>query len=321
MLAPDGPRVIDFGIARDLSAETTVASRVLGTPAYMAPEQFRAEPVGPATDMFAWASVIVLAATGRAPFDAPHMAAVMNRITAGEPDLTGVPAYLVDLLNRCLDKDPARRPSAQQALAHLLGRPEPERDQADPTMALTEATHIALAETEFHPGPTHVLGLGRAHTPDRGGRTAVLAVIALVVVLGGWGLYRLGQFDGGGAPLVGTTDASAGTVPEGFAGRWVGEIRQPAGQDPLWTARVELVAGAQVGRFELAELGCSGTATVTSASSDRIDFVTRIDHDPAGACAPAGTGQLTAAGPDQALMTWEDAATPTNTADGLLTRS
>ncbi len=54
MVSADGPRVIDFGIARDMSNETTITSRVFGTPAYMAPEQIRAERVSPQTDMFAW---------------------------------------------------------------------------------------------------------------------------------------------------------------------------------------------------------------------------------------------------------------------------
>jgi len=145
LLAADGPRVIDFGIARDLSTETTVTSRVFGTPAYMAPEQLRAERIGPATDLFAWASVIAFAATGRAPFEAPHMVAVMHRISSGEPDLTGVPADLIPVLLRCLDKDPAARPTAQQTLALLLGRPAPARDVADATSVLAEATGIVHA--------------------------------------------------------------------------------------------------------------------------------------------------------------------------------
>jgi hypothetical protein len=145
MLAHDGPRVIDFGIARDLSTDTTVTSRVFGTPAYMAPEQLRAERVGPATDLFAWASVIAFAATGRPPFEAPHMVAVMHRISTGEPDLTGVPADLIPVLRRCLDKDPAARPTAQQTLALLLGRPAPARDVADATSVLAEATGIVHA--------------------------------------------------------------------------------------------------------------------------------------------------------------------------------
>ncbi len=159
MLSPDGPRVIDFGIARDLSTDTTVTSRVFGTPAYMSPEQLRAEPVGPPTDMFAWASVMAYAATGRVPFDAPHVMAVVHRIGSGEPDLSGVPAELAEVLRRCLEKDPARRPTAQQALAQLFGRPAPAHDLTDPTRVLAEATSFVqptAPTTPLRQGPPPV---------------------------------------------------------------------------------------------------------------------------------------------------------------------
>ncbi len=122
MMSPEGPRVIDFGIARDLSSHTTVASQLFGTPAYMSPEQLRAERIGPPADLFSWASVIVFAATGRAPFETGHMMASINKIAHEEPDLTGVPADLQTVLRLCFSKQPQQRPTAQQALAMLLGR-------------------------------------------------------------------------------------------------------------------------------------------------------------------------------------------------------
>lgn len=160
LLAADGPRVIDFGIARDVLSETTVTSRVFGTPAYMSPEQLRAERVGPAADMFAWGSVVAYAATGKAPFDAPNVMAVVHRIATVEPDLAGVPGHLLPVLRRCLDKDPGGRPSALQALAKLLGRPAaPERTAADPTAVLAEATRfIHAGDPRRRPG-RHVRAL------------------------------------------------------------------------------------------------------------------------------------------------------------------
>jgi serine/threonine protein kinase len=142
MLSSEGPRVIDFGIARDLSMETTVTSRIFGTPVYMAPEQLQASGVGPPTDIFAWGSVIAFAATGQTAFKAPHMMAVVHRIISEEPDLFGVPDALLPIVQRCLAKDPARRPSAQQVLAMLLGRDAPAHDLTDPTNVLVEAAHI-----------------------------------------------------------------------------------------------------------------------------------------------------------------------------------
>ncbi|NVI89903.1 serine/threonine-protein kinase, partial [Actinomadura sp. BRA 177] len=79
LLGPDGPRVIDFGIARAFDAGTTLTSQVVGTPAYMAPEQF-AGRAGPATDLFAWAATLLFAATARDPFAGGPPPAVMYKI-------------------------------------------------------------------------------------------------------------------------------------------------------------------------------------------------------------------------------------------------
>ena len=151
MLADDGPRVIDFGIARDLTTETTVTSRVFGTPAYMAPEQVSGERATEATDVFAWGSTLVYAATARAPFDAPHMVAVVHRITSVEADLTGVPPALATVVRRCLAKNPADRPSAQQIVQLLLGHPLPSQDLSDPTAVLAEATQVAVSPVSQPP--------------------------------------------------------------------------------------------------------------------------------------------------------------------------
>ncbi|NRQ38896.1 serine/threonine protein kinase, partial [Nonomuraea sp. NN258] len=124
VLAPDGPRVIDFGIARALDLSSTLTGTALGTPAYMAPEQLNAESPGPPSDMFAWACTLLYAACGRAPFGQDHLAAVLHRIMTAEPDTSCLadPA-LRALVADCLAKDPNRRPSAGEALMRLLGRP------------------------------------------------------------------------------------------------------------------------------------------------------------------------------------------------------
>jgi eukaryotic-like serine/threonine-protein kinase len=118
----NGPRVIDFGIARALDATATLTSKVIGTPAYMAPEQFTADtgPAGPAADMFAWAATVVYAATGRAPFGSDSVPKVMHRILYTPPDTTGFPRTpLLRVVARCLSKDPRKRPTARQALTEL----------------------------------------------------------------------------------------------------------------------------------------------------------------------------------------------------------
>ncbi|MGC4789381.1 protein kinase domain-containing protein [Micromonospora sp. DT178] len=122
VLGRDGPRVIDFGIARALGVTETVTSRVMGTTAYMAPERFRNDSVGPPCDVFAWAATIAFAAGGRPPFGNDSLFAVMHRVLNEPPDLPALPPGLDELIRQCLAKDPAERPEAEQVLMRLLGQ-------------------------------------------------------------------------------------------------------------------------------------------------------------------------------------------------------
>ncbi|MFE7296268.1 MDR family MFS transporter [Streptomyces sp. NPDC057579] len=120
----DGPRVIDFGIARamDSLAEDSLHTRtgmLIGSPGFMSPEQVRGLELTPASDVFCLGAVLVYAATGRLLFGATEtgLNAHLFRIAEEEPDLTGVPESLLDLVRQCLDKDPAGRPTLQQVAA------------------------------------------------------------------------------------------------------------------------------------------------------------------------------------------------------------
>ncbi|MFC5826395.1 serine/threonine-protein kinase [Nonomuraea insulae] len=126
LLGRDGPRVIDFGIARAMGHSLTVTSSIVGTPSYMAPEQLAGEPVGSATDVFAWAAVMVFAATGTPPFGNDSLPAVIRRILHDEPYLGDLPGALCPIVLACLAKNPAARPSMQDVLLWLIGaRPAP----------------------------------------------------------------------------------------------------------------------------------------------------------------------------------------------------
>ncbi|SCL26225.1 Serine/threonine protein kinase [Micromonospora pallida] len=122
VLGRDGPRVIDFGIARALGVSETVTSQVVGTTAYMAPERFRNDAVGPPCDVFAWGATIAFAAGGRPPFGNDSLFAVMHRVVNEPPDLPPLPADLDELIRQCLAKEPADRPKAEQVLMRLLGQ-------------------------------------------------------------------------------------------------------------------------------------------------------------------------------------------------------
>ncbi|MFB8176763.1 serine/threonine-protein kinase [Streptomyces sp. NPDC055966] len=117
----DGPRVIDFGIARALETASpgggeeglTRTGALVGSPGFMAPEQVRGDRITPACDVFCLGSVLAYAATGALPFGTAGSGghALLFRIAQEEPDLTGVPEGIADLVRQCLRKDPAARPS------------------------------------------------------------------------------------------------------------------------------------------------------------------------------------------------------------------
>ncbi|WP_245679279.1 serine/threonine-protein kinase [Actinomadura hibisca] len=125
LLGPDGAKVIDFGIAQMADA-TPLTTGPIGTPAYMAPEQIEDEPVGPPADVFAWGATMVYTATGRPPFGTGSNAAVMRRVTSRRPDLGDLDGPLRELAARCLDKNPAARPTARQLVRALRDDMLPE---------------------------------------------------------------------------------------------------------------------------------------------------------------------------------------------------
>lgn len=154
LLGPDGPRVIDFGIARalDVSTQTT---RMVGTPLYMAPEQVRAESAAPPIDVFAWAATVVFAANGAPPFGADSLPAVIHRILTGEPDLGNLDGRLRDIAARCLDKDARRRPDAARLLLSLLGQ------EVAPEPVAAGASHEAPSSAQLQSLPAELMEEGR----------------------------------------------------------------------------------------------------------------------------------------------------------------
>ncbi|MEU5595610.1 serine/threonine-protein kinase [Streptomyces sp. NPDC020298] len=128
----DGPRVIDFGIARALETLAgdglTRTGSLVGSPGFMAPEQVRGDRITPACDVFCLGSVLAYAATGALPFGTSNSGvhAMMFRIAQEEPGLEGVPEGIADLVRDCLKKDPAARPTLDDVL---------ERTGAEDTVA------------------------------------------------------------------------------------------------------------------------------------------------------------------------------------------
>lgn len=117
LLAADGPRVIDFGVARAADATSlTQSGTALGTVAYMAPEQVLGAEAAPAADVFALGQTAVFAATGGAAFGDGDPHAVLYRVVHTEPDLGRVPGEIRELVARCLRKPPAERPTVEEVI-------------------------------------------------------------------------------------------------------------------------------------------------------------------------------------------------------------
>lgn len=120
LLTADGPRVIDFGIARAVDATSvTTSGDVLGTAAYMSPEQVRGREAEPPSDVFALGCVLYFAATGRSPFGGGPTEAIVYRVVHEDADLGDVPQELRALIGDCLAKDAPDRPTTAGVLDGL----------------------------------------------------------------------------------------------------------------------------------------------------------------------------------------------------------
>ncbi|MGW0853829.1 serine/threonine-protein kinase [Streptomyces sp. NPDC002690] len=175
LLTVDGPRIIDFGVARAVETVTdgglTSTGAVIGSPGFMSPEQVRGEKVTAASDIFCVGAVLAYAATGVQPFGASDSGvhAIMFRIANNEPDLTALPAELDPLVRSCLDRDPDRRPTAE-----ALARSAPPRRGGQPqawlppellAMLGSQAAQLLDADTPAPEGaaPAGTVAHGRTH--------------------------------------------------------------------------------------------------------------------------------------------------------------
>ncbi|GLK08700.1 hypothetical protein GCM10017600_21050 [Streptosporangium carneum] len=122
LLSDAGPRLIDFGIARDVDtlAAHTQAGQVMGSPGWVAPERLTGGPALPASDVFSWGCLVAYAATGHHPFGAGESDLLARRVLVEEPRVASVPAMLRPAVEASLAKEPARRPAAAELLGALL---------------------------------------------------------------------------------------------------------------------------------------------------------------------------------------------------------
>ncbi|MEV6004113.1 serine/threonine-protein kinase [Streptomyces griseomycini] len=222
LLAEDGPKVIDFGISRPKDSELrTETGKLIGTPPFMAPEQFRRpREVGPAADVFALGSLMVHATTGRGPFDSDSPYLVAYQVVHDEPDLTGVPESLAPLVLRCLAKEPDARPTPDELMRELRSVAAAYDTQVFAPAPRTPETREAREAREARETPEETAPEspqdGPRERPARrlGGRAALVAGALCLAVLGG---LTAVQVSGGTEPARRT--AAAQSAPGGF-GAW-----------------------------------------------------------------------------------------------------
>jgi serine/threonine protein kinase len=158
LLAEDGPRVIDFGISRAAESTTlTQTGLTIGSPGFMSPEQAIGTEVGPPSDIFSLGTVLAFAATGKGPFGGGTTASLLYRVVHETPDLDGVPAAVRPLIERCLVKDPAQRPTAV-ALLDAVGALQPTGNWLPDSVIRMAAAPPSLTPPPGQPAPTAIDG-------------------------------------------------------------------------------------------------------------------------------------------------------------------
>ena len=241
LMAPDGPRIIDFGISSAAAAAALTDTGVfIGSPGFMSPEQAEGMPVGPLSDIFSLAGVLTYASRGEGPFGGGDTAALLYRVVHGTPNLDRLPAPIRPLISRCLSRQAELRPTAAEFLVEL-----------------TAACPAAADLTDWLPAP--VLRLSAQRTAESGAGTGQ-AVAGDGAELGGLaagrggqraGEHRRGRQSAGRRPPAGRRQPAGRRRPAGRA-RW------------LWAAGAAVVCAA-VAAALVVSLG-SGNAPASAGS-------------------------------------------------------
>ncbi|MER7461523.1 serine/threonine-protein kinase [Streptomyces sp. NPDC097981] len=267
ILTPAGPRVLDFGIARAADGTSVTRTGVMtGTPGWISPEHYRTGAVGPEGDMFAWATLVAHAATGRLPFGTGAPDVVAYRVMSADPDLVGLPGELRAVVGRALAKAPEGRPAAREIAEECAGVLAAQATRilpsgADPTLAVdrvgAEWDVPAADDPMWRP-------------PARPGRRAIGITLATGAVIAGLagGALALSAADTPSPPASGR--------PHGAAAGSATTATPSAGAGP---------AGTRTGRPEPASADSAEATIVTWRTARRargeaeLETETALGHD------------------------------------------
>jgi len=275
-------KLADFGIAHMVGGTRLTGSGVIGTPAYMAPEQLQGLDITPAVDLWALGATLYDAVAGRNPFDRQTTAATFHAILMADlpPAPCGPP--LAPVITGLLVRDPAQRMSAQQARALLTGPavPPPGPPTSPGQVWAPGPGRTAVATSPGNTwalGPENVPATGPTGSPSGrppGRRRAVLAGAGAVVVVAAAAVTAVILLPGSGGNGTATSGSSAGAslsastgtgdtpassapassapasgsalsaVPPAYLGHWRGTLTENNGLTGPQTADLNLTGGS-----------------------------------------------------------------------------
>ncbi len=286
LLADDGPRVIDFGIARAVEGGTdlTHTGVILGSPAFMSPEQADGRPLTPASDVFSLGALLVLAATGHSPFAGASGPQSLYNVVHTHPDLRFLPPEVRAVAEPCLAKDPALRPTPARVL-ELLGPLPPVQRPWPP------AVHALIARRR-----AEVAAVVAKKPTRRGPRIALAAAAAAVVLGGALTAVTLTSGDDGATaapastPAPVTTSATPNPDPLGPDKlRGVAPCRVLPSVPPIGklTPKIDVhlfQCTYETARGQWLELAIGGPVTAGGTASGELDGLPLSIDDKAGGC-------------------------------------
>ncbi|XKK41429.1 serine/threonine protein kinase [Nocardiopsis sp. ARC36] len=243
VLSPEGPRVLDFGVARAIDGTAlTRTGSVLGSPGWISPDHYKGAPPSTADDIFAWGALVTYAATGRPPFGTGDPAAVAHRVISGEADMAGFSGPLADLAARALGKEASGRPTALELVGGVIAVGNPGRNFA-PVASAAAAGGAMAAVVDHHwqgvqAAPEREFPVASAHRSGGVGRVlglvgAGVGALLLLAALAFGGVAVVGNWDS--LPIAAWFEGdSADGEGGGGGGETAADERRPGpvGQEP-----------------------------------------------------------------------------------------
>jgi tRNA A-37 threonylcarbamoyl transferase component Bud32 len=323
-------KLTDFGIAHVVDGTRLTGSGVIGTPAYMAPEQLQGLAVTPAVDLWALGVTLFDAVHGRNPFERETTAATFHAILMADLPVPACAPPLASVIAGMLVRDPEQRITIAQARQLLAGATAWNGvPPAGGGIAGAGLRGPAGASQATQPGsPAHFAGQGQpatlvtARTASQR-RTAVIAGAAVAVAAAAATAIAVTVLHSGspGAPSARKPSATAGSaaasptapdasavvassagsagavVPGAYVGRWQGTLADNTGLEGSQGADLTITGGGMnsvVGTVSYPNIGCTYDFRLVSAQPDRVTLYEQVTS---GLCqseyvvlTPAGSG-------------------------------